>query len=200
MSEKLSMTDLVAHTIVTKLSVPKTNGTWVGNEHTSVIYLPVNATDSYKTYRKLREDALQRRAIWETLYHVAGAIDSPQYLAGIAETEAALKNLESTYKYESVVLLIINTQEHERVSVELFEDVVMADAYLTSVLGVTMEQVQLATVPEHLKGTRIFKKDWHCSTKTLIKTSMTPDLLNSKPADWVSASVALPPNPPDTEE
>ncbi|MER2114122.1 MAG: hypothetical protein ABS904_00035 [Solibacillus isronensis] len=178
MSEKLSMTDLVAHTVSTKLTIPQTNGTWSGNEHTSVMYLPVNCSDSYKIYRKIKEDAIQRKAIWESMYHITGGVDTNNYLKGIQETERALQAAEELYNFPAVSLLIVNKNSTPNITNELFEDAVLANAYTVQVLGVTLEDIQTNNLPDHLIGTRIFKQNWHTSKTNLARTSLKPTEVN----------------------
>lgn len=162
--------DMVYISSADKHSVEVKMGVWSGCEMTGGEYIPADAPDSYKLYRRLYISYLNRRATFESLYWNAGSIEHGRYMEAMKEMERNIDRLREFYQYKSVSLLIVNAQNTaDPVQVKLFDDIYLCNYFTKHALGVTVEEINAQQMPQHLRGTRIFEQDWHTSQEQIDK-------------------------------
>lgn len=177
---KLNQNDLTPITVETKSSIELKSGVWNANSTAGTDYIPNDAPDSYKIYRRLKLGFLNSRANLESLYFLAGGIDTQKYLDAIKEIENNMKKLEEHYKYKSVALLIVNRNDVPQIQLKLFNDQILCNQFLVETLGVTYNNVVEGLLPDHLKMTQVFDQEWYTSAEQFIKNVPNPNNMGAK--------------------
>lgn len=169
-----SLDQLIPIHVESKQTIELKQGVWNGETISGSEYIPNDAPDSYKIYRRLYLSFMNRRAIFESLYYNAGGIDTQRYLDAVKEIETNLVALKKHYNYKSCSLLIVNKNDNPTIQNKLFNDYYLCEQYCKKVLGVTLKDIQSQQLPEHLKGTRVFDQEWYTSEEDLIRNYPTP--------------------------
>lgn len=173
--EKLrTLDDLVPLSVESKQTVELKPGVWNGETMSCVEYVPVNAPESYKRYRRLYASFCNRRAIFESLYYSAGGVDTQRYLDAMADIERNLEELKKFYQHKSVSLLIVDKEGTPQIDVKLFTDIYLCNAFTKQVLGLTTDEIEAKQVPARYGGTRIFEQEWYTSEEQIIHNYPTP--------------------------